>query len=211
MKLDPFYPIVDNADWLERLLPLGVKLVQLRMKDRDGKVPDDATKRSEIIRARDLCKQHQCQLIINDFWQIAIEEKCTYIHLGQEDLDSADLKAIRKAGLRFGISTHDDGELERALSLAPDYIALGPIYPTILKAMKWNPQGLDKIADWKSRIGDTPLCAIGGLNLERLDGVMEKGADIASVVTDITLNAEPEKQCAKWIGATRKWVTHGQE
>lgn len=205
MKLDPFYPIVDNADWLTRLLPLGVKLVQLRMKDKDGAVPDEETQRLEIIRARDLCADHNCQLIVNDFWQIAIDENCSYVHLGQEDLDEADVTAIRKAGIKLGISTHDDDELERALTFTPDYVALGPIYPTILKAMKWNPQGLDKITRWKKRIGDIPLCAIGGLNLDRLDGVMDAGADIASVVTDITLNQNPEARTQAWIEKTDAW------
>lgn len=204
MKLDPFYPIVDNADWLTRLLPLGVKLVQLRMKDRHGAVPDEVTQRREIIRARDLCAEHECQLIVNDFWQIAIDEKCNYIHLGQEDLNDADMKAIRKSDIKVGISTHDDNELERALTYDPDYVALGPIYPTILKAMKWNPQGLEKITLWKKRIGTIPLCAIGGLNLDRLDGVMNAGADIASVVTDITFNENPEARCSEWIERTRK-------
>lgn len=203
MKLDPFYPIVDNADWLTRLLPLGVKLVQLRMKDRHGAVPDKAIQRAQIIRARDLCDKFQCQLVVNDFWQIAIEENCTYIHLGQEDLDKADISAIRKADIKLGISTHDEEELEHALTHNPDYVALGPIYPTILKAMKWKPQGLEKITRWKKRIGDIPLCAIGGLNLDRLDGVMEMGADIASVVTDITLNETPEARCREWIERTR--------
>lgn len=206
MKLDPFYPIVDSADWLMRLVPLGVKLVQLRMKETDGTIPDKATQRSQIIRARDICAAHHCQLIVNDFWQIAIDEKCNYIHLGQEDLDDADLAAIRKADLKLGISTHSEEELDRALSFEPDYIALGPIYPTILKAMKWDPQGLEKIGKWKKRIGNTPLCAIGGISLERMPGVMEAGADIASVVTDITLNEMPEERCKKWINDTRKWL-----
>ena len=133
MTLDPFYPIVDSAAWLRRLLPCGVKLVQLRVKDLDK----DAT-RAEIVAARDLCEAADCQLIVNDYWQLAIEEGCDFVHLGQEDLDEADLPAIRAAGLRLGVSTHDDAELERALSLQPDYIALGPVYPTILKKMKWR-------------------------------------------------------------------------
>ena len=142
-KLDPFYPIVDNSDWLTKLLPTGIKLVQLRMKDRHGNIPDEATRKSEIIHARDLCNEANCQLVVNDFWQIAIDEGCDYVHLGQEDLDDADLKAISKAGIKLGISTHDEAELERALACDPDYIALGPIYPTILKEMKWDAQGLD--------------------------------------------------------------------
>ena len=204
MKLDPFYPIVDNAVWLERLLPLGIKLVQLRMKDRHGNIPDEVTQRQEIIRARDLCAAHNCQLVVNDFWQIAIDEKCDYIHLGQEDLDTADLKAISKAGIKLGLSTHDDSELDRALANNPDYIALGPIYPTILKEMKWDAQGLDKITRWKKQVGNIPLCAIGGINLGRAQGCFDAGADIVSVVTDILLSDQPEARTTKWLDMTRQ-------
>ena len=203
-KLDPFYPIVDNADWLEKLLPTGIKLVQLRMKDRHGNIPDEATRKSEIIRARDLCNEANCQLVVNDFWQIAIDEGCDYVHLGQEDLDDADLKAIRKAGIKLGISTHDEAELERALACNPDYIALGPIYPTILKEMKWDAQGLDKITRWKKQVGDIPLCAIGGINQDRAAGCFDAGADIVSVVTDILLSDTPEERCTQWLQLTRQ-------
>src|SRR3546814_801628 len=141
MTLDPFYPIVDSAAWLRRLLPLGIKLVQLRVKDRS-----EAETRAEIGAARDLCAAAGCQLIVNDYWKLALEEGCDFVHLGQEDLDGADLAALRRAGVRLGVSTHDDAELERALSLEPDYLALGPVYPTILKKMKWAPQGLEKVS-----------------------------------------------------------------
>lgn len=198
MTLDPFYPIFDGADWLRRLLPLGIKLVQLRIKDRS-----EAETRAEIRSARDLCAAAGCQLIVNDYWQLAIEEGCDFVHLGQEDLDAADLDAIRRAGIRLGVSTHDDAELERALSLAPDYLALGPVYPTLLKKMKWSPQGLEKVKEWKRRVGATPLVAIGGLTVERAPGVLAAGADILSVVTDITLNADPAARTRDWIAATR--------
>ncbi|WP_199194777.1 thiamine phosphate synthase [Phyllobacterium phragmitis] len=198
MALDPFYPIFDSADWLERLLPLGIKLVQLRIKDSD-----EQALRAEIRRARDLCARYRCQLIVNDYWRLAIEEGCDFIHLGQEDLDVADLKAIAEAGLKLGISSHDEAELDRALAANPDYIALGPIYPTILKKMKWEQQGLERLTAWKARIGDIPLVAIGGMSVERAPGAFAAGADIVSVVTDITLNADPEARVTEWIAATR--------
>jgi thiamine-phosphate pyrophosphorylase len=199
MTLDTFYPIIDSAAWLRRLLPCGVKLVQLRVKDLD----EDAT-RAEIVAARDLCEAAGCQLIVNDYWQLAIEEGCDFVHLGQEDLDAADVQAIRAAGLRLGVSTHDDAELERALFLQPDYVALGPVYPTILKKMKWREQGLDRVSEWKRRVGPVPLVAIGGLTVERAPGVLAAGADILSVVTDITLHADPEARTRAWLAATRK-------
>jgi thiamine-phosphate pyrophosphorylase len=200
MKLDPFYLIVDSAEWVERLVPLGVKLVQLRMKDCA-----DAELRTAIRRAKTVCAAHQCQLIINDYWRVAIEEGCDFIHLGQEDLAVADIAAIRTAGLKLGLSTHDEAELETALNAAPDYVALGPVWPTILKKMKWAPQGLEKVRSWKTRIGSLPLVAIGGINTGRIDSVFAHGADSAAVVTDITLNADPEARVREWIERTARF------
>lgn len=200
MKLDPFYLIVDSADWIDRLVPVGVKLVQLRMKN----VPEHRL-RDEIRRAKANCAEHGCQLIVNDYWQIAIEEACDFVHLGQEDLADADIAAIRAAGMKLGLSTHDDAELDTALAAKPDYIALGPVWPTILKKMKWAPQGAEKLRDWKTRIAPVPLVAIGGLNPDRLETVFENGADSAAVVTDITLNADPEARAREWIGRTARW------
>ncbi|MBZ9798775.1 thiamine phosphate synthase [Mesorhizobium sp. ES1-4] len=200
MKLDPFYLIVDSAAWIERLVPLGVKLVQLRIKDQE-----EALLRREMRASKAVCDRHGCQLIVNDYWRLAIEEDCDFVHLGQEDLAAADVKAIRKAGLRLGLSTHDDAELETAFQAEPDYIALGPIYPTILKQMKWAPQGLDRIAVWKQRVGKLPLVAIGGLTVERIAGVFAQGAESAAVVTDITRNARPEARALEWLAATSRW------
>lgn len=200
MKLDPFYLIVDSAAWIERLVPLGVKLVQLRIKTMD-----EAGLRAEIRKARALCARHHCQLIVNDYWRLAIEEGCDFVHLGQEDLQTADRSRIRAAGVRLGLSTHDGVELETAMAAEPDYIALGPIYPTILKKMKWALQGLERIREWKHRVAPIPLVAIGGLNPDRLDGVFAADADSAAVVTDITLNADPEARTREWIEKTERW------
>lgn len=200
LRLDPFYLIVDDVAWLPRFLPLGVSLVQLRVKDREA-----SDLRAQIVKARDACAAHGAQLIVNDYWQVAIDEGCDFVHLGQSDLDSADIPAIRANGLRIGVSTHDDDELERALSLAPDYVALGPIYPTLLKQMAFAPQGLEKIGLWKSRIGDIPLVAIGGLTPERARAALAAGADSACVVTDVLLASDPEQRAREWIEATSEW------
>jgi thiamine-phosphate pyrophosphorylase len=194
MALPRFYPIFDDVDWLSRLVPLGIKLVQLRIKDR----PEEAI-RSQIAAARDLCREHGTILVVNDYWQIALDLGCDWVHLGQEDLDDADVAAIRAGGLKLGLSTHDDAELDRAMSYAPDYVALGPVYPTILKKMKWHQQGVDKLTTWKSRIGDTPLIAIGGMSVERATGAFDAGADVVSAVTDITLNPDPEGRVRDWL------------
>ena len=197
MSLPRFYPVFDSAAWVARAVPLGVKLVQLRIKD----APEEVL-RAEITTALDLCRQHGALLVVNDHWQLAIELGADWLHLGQEDLDSANIPAIRAAGLKLGLSTHDHAELDRALALAPDYIALGPVYPTILKKMKWTEQGLDRLTEWKARIGDIPLCAIGGMSVARAPAAFAAGADTVAAVTDITLNADPEARVREWLEVT---------
>lgn len=196
MTLPRFYPIFDSADWLARALPLGVKLVQLRVKDRS-----EAETRAEIRTGLALARKHGAALVVNDHWRIAIDEGADWLHLGQEDLDTADLPAIRRAGLRLGVSTHDEAELARALALKPDYVALGPVYSTILKQMKWHQQGLERLTEWKTKVGEIPLVAIGGMSVERAAGAFAAGADVVSAVTDITLHADPEARMRAWLAA----------
>ena len=194
IALSRVYPIVDSAAWVRRLLAVGARLIQLRVKER----PTEQI-RQEIRNARAFSAHYNAQLVVNDYWEIAVEERCDWVHLGQTDLDSADIPALRRAGVRFGVSTHDSSELERGLALKPDYIALGPIYPTLLKAMPWPPQGLGRITEWKRRIGATPLVAIGGLTVDRLAGVFEAGANSAAVVSDIVKHPDPEARMAEWL------------
>lgn len=198
MTLDRFYLIVDDVSWLTRLLPIGVKLVQLRIKDRSL---DEV--RQQILSAERLCHEWQAQLIVNDYWQLAIDTGCDFVHLGQTDLDTADIPLLKRARVRIGISTHSHEELERALSFDPDYVALGPIYPTTLKQMPWAPQGLERISEWKHRVSPKPLVAIGGLTVERLPGVFAAGADSAAVVSDVIRHSTPEARAEEWLRATR--------
>ncbi len=196
--MDRFYLIVGDVRRMVPLLPLGVKLVQLRLKD----LPEPELRR-QIAEAKALCAHHGAQLVVNDHWQIACDLGCDFVHLGQEDMDGADLPALARRGVRYGLSTHDDAELERALSARPAYVALGPVWPTLLKKMKWAPQGLDKVRDWKRRAGAVPLVGIGGLTPERLPALFAAGADSAAVVTDIQQAADPVARCREWIAATR--------
>lgn len=196
IRLDPFYPILPDSDWLARLVPRGVKLVQLRIKDRPPE-----TIRAEIERGLGLCSRHSCRLVINDYWREAIDAGADFVHLGQEDLKGADLAALRRAGIKIGISTHSDEELETALAAEPDYVALGPIYPTLLKKMPWAPQGLDRVSAWKGRLS-CPLVAIGGITPERAQGVLAAGADSLAVITDIVTHQDAERRTENWIAIT---------
>ena len=198
--LDVFYPIVPDIDWLRRLVPLGVRTIQLRAKDMNV----DQVRR-QIGESLEFCARHRCQLIVNDYWRLAIEAGADFIHLGQEDLAAADLAAIQSANLKLGISTHSDEELLTALEARPDYVALGPIYETKLKAMKWAPQGLAKIGFWKERIGDMPLVGIAGITIARADGVIEAGAQSVAVITDFLTHPEPEKRIGEWMAWATKY------
>ncbi|HEX4387417.1 MAG TPA: thiamine phosphate synthase [Steroidobacteraceae bacterium] len=194
MILPRVYPIVESAAWVRRLAPLGVRLLQLRIKERPAE-----RIAAEIRAAQAACRAHGVQLIVNDHWQLALEAGCDFVHLGQGDLAEADLPGLRRAGVRLGVSTHDEAELERALAASPDYVALGPIYPTLLKVMPWRPQGLARLRAWKDRIGLLPLVAIGGLTVARLPGVFAAGADVAAVVTDIVRADDPDERTREWL------------
>jgi thiamine-phosphate pyrophosphorylase len=192
--LDIFYPIVPDIGWLKRLVPVGIRTVQLRLKDAAA---DEV--RRQIGESLEVCIRHDCQLIVNDYWREAVSLGADYVHLGQEDLAEADVGVLHARGVRLGISTHSHDELAIALAVKPDYVALGPIYETKLKVMKWGPQGLDRIGDWKARIGSLPLVAIGGITPERAGGVIAAGAQTVAVITDFLTHPEPEKRIETWL------------
>ena len=191
---DRFYPVVDSVAWVARLALLGAGTIQLRAKNLDE------SETLQLVRdALDVIRGTPAKLVVNDYWRVAIMAGAKHLHLGQEDLVDADLKAIREAGLTLGLSTHDDAELETALRATPDYIALGPIFPTTLKSMRFAPQGIPKITEWKKRIGNIPLVAIGGIKLEQAREIFAAGADSIAVVSDVTQNTDPDARVRAWL------------
>jgi thiamine-phosphate pyrophosphorylase len=196
---DRFYPVVDSLAWVERLTKLGVGTVQLRAKDLN-----DGQALQIVTDALAITKGTKTKLIVNDYWRAAIVAGAEHLHLGQEDLLESDLAAIREAKLTLGISTHDDAELEAALAAKPDYVALGPIFFTTLKSMRFAPQGIAKITEWKRRIGDIPLVAIGGIKLEQAAEIFAAGADSIAVVSDVTQNPDPDARVRAWLDATKE-------
>jgi thiamine-phosphate pyrophosphorylase len=186
------YPVVDSVEWIERLLKAGVKTLQLRIKDkRDEEVESD------VIAAIELGRRFDARLFINDYWQLAIKHQAYGVHLGQEDLETTDLSAIREAGLRLGVSTHDNMEIDVALAARPSYIALGHVFPTQTKQMPSAPQGLAQLARHITRLDDYPTVAIGGISLARAPAVLETGVGSIAVVSAIT-------QAADWRAATEQ-------
>ena len=194
---DRFYAVIDSLAWLKRLTALGVGTVQLRAKNLD-----DADALALIRDALGITRGTTTRLVVNDYWRAAIDAKAEHLHLGQEDLADADVAAIRRAGLTLGLSTHDGDELDTALSQKPDYIALGPIFPTTLKVMRFGPQGVPRVGEWKKRVGKTPLVAIGGIKLEQAADIFAAGADSIAVVSDVTQNADPDARVRAWLKAT---------
>ena len=186
------YPVVDSVVWIERLLSAGVRTLQLRIKDkRDDEVEAD------VITAIALGRRYQARLFINDYWRLAIKHDAYGVHLGQEDLQDTDLQAIRAAGLRLGVSTHDDMEIDVALAAKPSYIALGHVFPTQTKQMPSAPQGLTQLARHIARLEDYPTVAIGGISLERAPDVLATGVGSIAVVSAITAADD-------WQAATRQ-------
>ena len=196
---DRFYPVVDSVAWVARLAKLGVGTIQLRAKNLN-----DADALAIVKEALAATKGTNTRLVVNDYWRAAIAARAKHLHLGQEDLVDADLKAIRAAGLTLGLSTHDDEELATALRAKPDYVALGPIFPTTLKSMRFAPQGIARITEWKRRVGNIPLVAIGGIKFEHAAEIFAAGADSIAVVSDVTQNADPDARVRQWLGEPAK-------
>jgi hydroxymethylpyrimidine kinase / phosphomethylpyrimidine kinase / thiamine-phosphate diphosphorylase len=192
------YAIVETAAWVRRVLDAGVRTVQLRIKD-----PNSPGLRDEVRAAIAASRTAGAQLFINDHWQLAIEEGAYGVHLGQEDLATADLGAIARAGVRLGISTHAYWEVCRARALRPSYIACGPIHPTKAKAMPWIPQGNDNLAYWCSLL-DVPVVAIAGMDRERTVQAMQCGAAGVALISGITAAPSPEDMIASLQQAVRQ-------
>ncbi len=187
------YPVVDRAIWLKKLLPAGVTTIQLRMKDLRGELLEN-----EIKKAVEIARQYSCRLFINDYWQLAIKYGAYGVHLGQEDLETADINAIREAGLRLGLSSHCHFEVARASYHKPSYIACGPVYHTDTKKMPWIPQGVSRLSYWVDAL-DYPVVAIGGINQQRISSVAQTGVSGIAMITAITDSSEPENTASQFI------------
>ena len=186
-----FYPVVPTAAWVERLLGWGVRTIQLRIKAADH--TPAAIEREVKAAVEAGRKVPGAQVFINDHWQLALAAGAYGVHLGQEDLDIADIAALRQAGVRLGLSTHTPTELARAHAVQPSYLAIGPIYPTTLKVMPYEPVGLERLKLWAPQAAPYPVVAIGGISLALLPGVMACGVDGVAVVSAVTLAADPEQ------------------
>jgi thiamine-phosphate pyrophosphorylase len=197
-----FYPVVPTAAWVERLLEWGVRTIQLRAKSVDHSPADIECEVKAAIEAGR--KFSDAQVFINDHWQLALAHGAYGVHLGQEDLDTAAIETLRDAGIRLGLSTHTPAELARAHAVGPSYLAIGPVYPTTLKVMPYEPVGLERLALWAKQGAPYPVVAIGGISLERMPGVLACGVDGVAVVSAVTLAQEPQKAALRGLELSKK-------
>jgi len=188
-----FYPVVPDSNWVARVASAGAKTVQLRVKERPI-----AEVENEVIAAVEIARRFGCNLYVNDFWQLAIKHNAYGVHLGQEDILDADLNAVFEAGLRLGVSTHCYSEIARALAAQPSYIAIGPIFPTTTKVMKFEAQGIAGLSQWSSMLS-YPLVAIGGITLESAETALQAGAAGVAVVRDVVGSQDPVHRVEQWM------------
>ena len=184
------YAVVDSADWVRRVLESGIRTVQLRIKDAgDPTLP--AQVRESIAAAAAV---PGAQLFINDHWRLALDAGAYGVHQGQEDLDTVDMDALHRAGVRLGLSTHSYWEVARAWALRPSYIACGPLFATTSKDMPWIPQGLDNLRYW-ARLSPVPVVGIAGIGVAQMADVAAQGAAGGAVITAITQAPDPQAAC----------------
>jgi thiamine-phosphate pyrophosphorylase len=188
-----FYPVVPDAQWVERLLQWGVRTIQLRFKSPTQDAMEIAAQVQAAVQAGRCVTG--AQVFINDHWPQAIAAGAYGVHLGQEDwaaLSAQERQALQTAGLRLGLSTHTPDELALAKAAMPSYLAIGPVYPTTLKVMPYEPVGLQRLAQWAQTAAPFPVVAIGGISLERMSAVLDSAVQGVAVVSAVTLAADPQ-------------------
>ena len=184
--LDGLYAVTpdlaDTADMLrraEQVLLGGVRLVQYRNKPADA-----ALRREQAAALLALCRRHGARLVVNDDLPLALSLGADGVHLGREDGDLAAARAVLGAGRLLGVSCYD--ELERAREakrVGADYVAFGSFFasPTKPAAVR-APLGLPAAA--KAELG-LPVCAIGGITLQTAPQLIDAGADLLAVISDL--------------------------
>lgn len=192
------YAVLPNAEWIARMAQAGISTVQLRFKSNDK-----AAVAKEVAVSVAATRGTNTLLFINDHWEEAIAAGAYGVHLGQEDMQEAPLEKIRSSGLRLGLSTHGYKEMLLADRHSPSYIALGAVFPTTLKRMVTEPQGLGRLERYAQLMQNYPLVAIGGIDLERLPAVVKTGVGSVAVVRAITESESPEATAIAFQRAIR--------
>ena len=184
------YPVVDRAYKLKPLYEVGITTAQLRTKDKfTGQVLED-----EVIEAIQISKAYNARFFLNDFWELGIKHNVYGIHLGQEDIQEADVQAIQDAGIRLGISTHTPKEIDIALGFEPSYLAIGPVYEPISKKLTYDPVGIEDLKRWAKNM-KYPIVAIGGITIKNIKDVAQtRSVSGIAMISDVLEDGEVSKQ-----------------
>lgn len=158
----------------------GIRLIQYRDKLAGKKL---YLEKARALAA--LCRELGIDLLLNDHVDIAALVDCAGIHLGQEDLPTAEAKLLLGPTKIVGRSTHDLQQATAAIREGADYINIGPVFATNTKATPVRPVGLDMVREI-ARISTVPVTTMGGIGMDNAADVVRAGADRVAVVTAIT-------------------------
>jgi thiamine-phosphate diphosphorylase len=151
----------------------------------------------EIVEAIKISQKYNARFFVNDFWELGIKHKAYGIHLGQEDIQEADVEAILEAGIRLGISTHTPQEIDIALGFEPSYLAIGPIYEPISKKLLYDTVTPERLKDWAKHV-DYPIVAIGGITIENIAYVAQtKAVSGIAMISDVLVDGKISKERTK--------------
>lgn len=196
-ELPRIYPITDtrlsgisHVQQVERLIAGGAEIIQLRDKEAPARVLYETALEAVMIARRS-----HFALIINDRVDIALAVEADGVHLGQHDMPPESAREILGESAVIGYSTHSVRQAAEAMRLPIDYIAIGPIFATKTKDDTEPVVGLEGLRQVRSVVGDMPVVAIGGIDLDNLYAAFEAGANsVAMIGALITPPAQIEKQ-----------------
>jgi thiamine-phosphate pyrophosphorylase len=192
IQIPKLYAITDrqwsnctHEEIVRMLLDGDASFIQLRDKEASGRELLD-----QAIACLKLTREAGATLIINDRVDVALTAGADGVHLGQDDLSVAEAREILGEDKIIGVSTHSIDQFRAALETSANYIALGPVFPTLTKENSAPVVGLELVREAR-KLTDRPLVAIGGINLGRAPEVIEAGADCVAVIS--ALYPLPEK------------------
>ena len=200
LVLPRLYVILDSAllknstrDCAQELAAAGVGLLQYRNKS--------ASARELLETSRELVsslESSRTALIVNDRPDVAALAGAKGVHVGQDDLDAEQARAVVGKEMWVGASTHNLEQFRRAVATSADYIAVGPIFATTSKANPDPVVGVELIREVRA-LTDKPIVAIGGITLERAEAVIDAGADSVAVISDILLARNPGERARQYL------------
>ncbi len=184
------------ADVLDAFVAAGVQWLQLRAKS------SDARSFLELARLAVARTRGRALIIVNDRVDIAHAAGADGVHVGQDDLAPDAARHLLGSEAIIGLSTHGVAQLEAALAMPIDYVAIGPVFGTATKETGYAAVGLDMVASAAALAAPrgVPVVGIGGITIDNGASVLAAGASSVCVISDL-LRGEPGAQAAAMLRA----------